>query len=156
MLYYSNIPNRKQVFKQNLALPQGFRTKVYAPNCCELEHENKPQKLILFNHDENNLTFAKINLYQIIYSNRQDMFIFLSDNFQDDDQGNTIAPVRASIQGVEYTGHLLLQCEEAQGGTLALLLTEAADLAPVSPAQLQQMLRPLTPVLPPISLRQVA
>ena len=153
MLYYSNIPNRKQVFTQEVALPQGFQTKAYAPNCCELEHENKPQKLILFKHQENNLDFAKINLHQTIYSTRQDMFVFLTDVFQDTATGSTIAPVRGCVQGVEYTGYLLIQCGESHG-TIALLLTESVDSAPVSPIQLQQLLTPSSTSLTP--KRQVA
>ena len=48
MFFYSNIPNRKQYLEQRLAIPAGFRSTVYTPNCQELEHENKPQKLIIF------------------------------------------------------------------------------------------------------------
>lgn len=150
MFFYSNIPNRKQYLEQRLAIPAGFRSTVYAPNCQELEHENKPQKLIIFDHYENNLTFAKVNLHQIIYNSRKDMFIFLCDNFSDE-ANMTTAPVRASIQGVEYSGYLYLDCNKNNGGTLSLWLTQATQSASISSASIKSL-----HTIPMSPIRQVA
>lgn len=138
MFFYSNIPNRKQYLEQRLAIPAGFRSTVYTPNCQELEHENKPQKLIIFDHQENNLTFAKVNLHQIIYNSRKDMFIFLCDNFLDE-ANMTSAPIRASIQGIEYNGYLYLDCNTNNGGSLSLWLTQATQSVSTSSASIKPL-----------------
>ena len=149
MFFHSKIPNRKQYLEQRLAIPAGFRSTFHTPNCQELEHESNPQKLIIFDHQEHHLTFAKINLHQIIYNSRKDMFVFLCDNFSDE-ANMTTAPVRASIQGLEYSGYLYLDCNKNKGGTLSLWLTQSVQSvsAPTS-------IKPIyTPAVS--SIRQVA
>lgn len=131
MLFYSNIPNRKQALKQRLAIPAGFRLGLSSGTCHEFDHVNESQKLIFFKHQEANLTFAKINLYQNIYSQRQDMFLSLTQSFTDA-EGYATAPVRANIKGQEFSGQLVIQTEGSQGGTIALMLTAKEPLCDIN------------------------